>query len=94
MSYITTVPVRYVFDGSDRVSVFVDAWDSCVPVSMDIGDVSPDVVAAFNGVDCVIAEAVVDLAAEDVSQVIVSYGPVLETVSDADFAEMLDNPGV
>lgn len=94
MSYITTVLVRYVFHGIDRVSVFVDAWDPCVFMSMDIGDVSPDVVAAFNGVDCVIAEAVVDLAAEDISQVIVSYGPVLEPVSDADFAEMIDNPGV
>lgn len=92
MSYITTVPVRYVFHGIDRVSLFVDAWDPCVPMSMSIGDVSPDVVAAFNGVDCVITEAVVDLAAEDISQVIVSYGAVLEPVSDADFAEMFDNP--
>ena len=94
MSYITTVPVRYVFHGinRDRVSLFVDAWDPCVPMSMSIGDVSPDVVAAYNGVDCVIAEAVVDLAAEDISQVIVSYGAVLEPVSDDDFAEMFDNP--
>lgn len=94
MSYITTVPVRYVFHGVDRVSLFVDAWDPCVPMSMNVADVSPDVVAAYNGVDCVITEAVVDLAAEDISQVILSYGPVLEPVSDADFAEMLDNPAV
>lgn len=93
MSCIATVPVRYVFDGSDRASIFVDAWDPHIPVSTDISDVPPDVVAAFNGVDYVIAEAVVDLAAEDISQVIVSYGPVLEPVSDADFAEMIDNPG-
>lgn len=92
MSYITTVPVRYVFDGPDRVSIFVDAWDPYIPVSTDIGDVPPDVAMAFNGVDAVITEAVVDLATEDISQVIVSYGPVLEPVSDDDFAEMFDNP--
>lgn len=92
MSCIATVPMRYVFDGPDCVSIFVDAWEPHIPVSTDISDVPPDVAAAFNGVDTVIAEAVVNLAAVDASRVIVSYGPVLEPVTDDDFAEMFDNP--
>ena len=83
MSYVTNVPVRLHWAGLDYVNVFVDAWDSNVPIRVLTSDLFDSTAKAVSGSDSfVVASAEVDLSADLSSDVIVSIGEILNVPSD------------
>lgn len=85
MSYVTNVPVRLHWAGLDYVNVFVDAWDSNVPIRVltsDLFDSTAKAVAVAGSDSFVVASAEVDLSADLSSDVIISIGEILNVPSD------------
>lgn len=85
MSYVTNVPVRLHQAGLDYVNVFVDAWDSNVPIRVltsDLFDSTAKAVAVAGSDSFVVASAEVDLSADLSSDVIISIGEILNVPSD------------
>lgn len=83
MSYVTNVPVRLHWAGLDYVNVFVDAWDSNVPIRVLTSDLFDSTAKAVAGSDSfVVASAEVDLSANLSSDVIISIGEILNVPSD------------